>query len=139
MIGAMKSIIALVLFAGGVWAADEVGDRTEIENAIRVFSIAPLRPSLYTHDLDQDELARFGRIPIAIEGAPGTLVISKEPMGEAVWLPERMHGAVIVKTIRFVTPEVGMVDAFEKGPVLILMKKVGTDWKIASLRRLSEK
>ena len=32
-----------------------------------------------------------------------------------------------------------MVDAFEKGPVLILMKKVETAWKIASLRRLSEK
>ena len=60
-------------------------------------------------------------------------------MGEAVWLPEGTHTAVIVKTIRFVTPEVAMVDAFEKGPVLILMKKVGPDWKIASLRRLSEK
>lgn len=141
----MKSIIALVLFAAGVWAADEVADRTAIENTIRVFSIVPLRATLYTSDFDQEELARFGKspappnggIPVAIEGVPGTVVISKEPMGEAVWLPEGMHGAVAVKKIRFVTPEVAMVDAEEKGPVLIVMKKVGTDWKIASLRRLA--
>jgi hypothetical protein len=143
----MKSIIALVLFAGGVWAADGAADRTAIENTIRVFGIAPLRAGLYTTDFDQEELARFGKspapadggIPIAIEGVPGTVVISKEPMGEAIWLPAGMHGAVIVKRIRFVTPEVAVVDAMEKGPVLIVMKKVGTDWKIASLRRLAEK
>jgi hypothetical protein len=143
----MKSIIALVLFAGGIWAADDAADRTAIENTIRVFSIAPLRAGLYTTDFDQEELARFGKspapadggIPIAIEGVPGTVVISKEPMGEAIWLPAGMHGAVIVKRIRFVTPEVAVVDAMEKGPVLIVMKKVGTDWKIASLRRLAEK
>jgi hypothetical protein len=145
MIGVMKSIIAIVLFAGGVWAADEAADRTAIETAIRVFSIVPLRASLYTPDFDQEELARFkktpappdGGIPVAIEGVPGTVVISKEPMGEAVWLPAGMHGAVIVSKIRFVTPEVAMVDAVEKGPVLIVMKKIGTDWKIASLRRLA--
>jgi hypothetical protein len=144
MIGVMKSIIALVLFAGGVWAADEAADRTAIENAIRVFSISPLRAS-FTSDFDQEELARFkktpappdGGIPVAIEGVPGTLVISKEPMGEAVWLPAGMHGAVIVSKIRFVTPDVAMVDAVEKGPVLIVMKKIGADWKIASLRRLA--
>jgi hypothetical protein len=141
----MKSIIALVFFAGGVWAADEAADRTAIENAIRVFSIVPLRAGLYTADFDQEELARFGKspapadggIPVAIEGVPGTVVISKEPMGEAIWLPAGMHGAVTVKKIRFVTPEVAMVDAEEKGPVLMVMKKVGTEWKIASVRRLA--
>ncbi len=147
VMGVMKSIITLVLFAGGAWAADEAADRTAIENTIRVFSIVPLRATLYTSDFDREELARLkktpapdnGGIPIAIDGVPGTLTISKEPMGEADWFPAGMHGAVIVKKIRFVTPEVAMVDAEEKGPVLIVMKKVGTDWKIASLRRLSEK
>jgi hypothetical protein len=102
---------------------------------------------LYTPDFDQEELARFGKtpappdggIPIAIDGVPGTVVISKEPMGEAVWLPAGMHGAVTVKKVRFVTPEVAMVDGVEKGPVLIVMKKIGADWKIASVRRLAEK
>ena len=143
----MKSIIALVLFTGAVWAADEAADRAAIENTIRVFSIAPSRAGLYTSDFDHDELVRFGKspapadgsIPIAIDGVPGTLTISKEPMGEADWFPEGMHGMIAVKRIRFITPEVAIVDAVEKGPVLIVMKKVGADWKIASLRRLAEK
>ena len=139
----MKSImIASVLFAGGIWAADEVADRAAIENTIRVFSAMPSRAALYTSDFDRDELVRFGKaatpdnggIPIIVEGAPGTVVISKEPMGESQWFPAGMR----VKKIRFVTADVAMVDAVEKGPVLIVLKRVGTDWKIASVRRLAE-
>jgi hypothetical protein len=59
-------------------------------------------------------------------------------MGEAQWFPAGVHGSMIVKKIRFVTADVAMVDAVDKGPVLIVLKKVGTDWKIASLRRLAE-
>ena len=44
-----------------------------------------------------------------------------------------------ITRIRFLTPEVAMVDAVAKDPLLIVMKKVGTDWKIASLRILAEK
>lgn len=135
-------MIASVLFAGGIWAADEVADRAAIENTIRVFSAMPSRAALYTSDFDHDELVRFGKaappddgaIPITVEGAPGTLVISKEPMGEAQWFPAGMR----VKKIRFVTADVAMVDAVDKGPVLIVLKRAGTDWKIASLRRLAE-
>jgi hypothetical protein len=139
----MKSIlIASVLFAGRIWAADEVADRAAIENTIRVFSAMPSRAALYTSDFDHDELVRFGKaiapdnagIPITVEGAPGTVVISKEPMGEAQWFPAGMH----VKKIRFVTAEVAMVDVVEKGPALIVLKKAGTDWKIASLRKLAD-
>jgi hypothetical protein len=141
----MKSImIASVLFAGGVWAADEVADRAAIENTIRAFSLMPGRADLFTSDFDREELKAIstdsGAIPIAIDGVPGTVVISKEPMGEAEWFPPGVtviHGMVTVKKIRFLTPQVAMVDAVESGPMLIVMKKVGTDWKIASLRRLA--
>jgi hypothetical protein len=145
----MKSImIASVLFAGGVWAADEVADRAAIENTIRAFSLMPGRADLFTSDFDREEQVRFqktvstdsGAIPITIDGVPGTVVISKEPMGEAEWFPPGVtviHGMVTVKKIRFLTPQVAMVDAVESGPMLIVMKKVGTDWKIASLRRLA--
>jgi hypothetical protein len=143
--GLMKSIIiASVLFGGAVWAADEVADRAAIENTIRVFSLMPSRAVLYTSDFDHEELVRFGKtpdsgaIPVTVEGAPGTVVISKEPMGEAQWFPAGVHGSITVKKIRFVTADVAMVDAVDKGQVLIVLKRVGTDWKIASLRRLAE-
>jgi hypothetical protein len=144
----MKSIIlAAVLFAGGLWAADEVADRAAIENTIRLFNLSPSRAGLFTDDFDRSELAGFptapaagtGSIPVTVDGVPGEVVISKEPMGEAIWLPKTgLHGLSVLK-IRFLTPEVAMADAAGNGPVLILLKKVGTDWKIASLRRLAEK
>jgi hypothetical protein len=143
----MKAIIlASVLFAGGAWAADEVADRAAIEKTILAFSVAPLQPDLYTSDFDHDELVRFGKaastdsgaIPITVGGKPGELVISKEPMGEATWFPAGMHWNLNVRKIRFITPEVAMVDVTGKAPALIVLKKVGTDWKIASLRRLAE-
>ncbi len=143
---------------GGVWAADEAADRTAIEGMVRVFSMLPGRAGLYTADFDGDELARFRKapaatvngvqstaenapIPITIEGVPGTLVISKAPMGEADWLPPALSGGpsvLTIKKIRFIAPDVAMVDVMGKIPGLIVMKRVGTDWKIASLRRLAE-
>jgi hypothetical protein len=151
MIGFMKSIIfASILLANGVWAADEVADRAAIESMITAFSLMPGRDALYTSDFDRDELVRFLKtpaavegdgIPITIDGVPGTVVISKEPMGEAEWFPPGMHkglNLVTVKKIRFVTADVAMIDVVRNGPALIVMKRVGTDWKIASVRRLAE-
>ncbi len=148
----MKSIIiASVLFASAVWAADEVADRAAIESMITAFSLMPGRDALYTSDFNRGELVRFGKapvaatedgaIPITIEGVPGTVVISKEPMGEAEWFPPGVQGRlnlVTVKRIRFVTVDVAIVDVVRNGPGLIVMKRVGTDWKIASVRRLAE-
>jgi hypothetical protein len=147
----MKSIIiASVLFAGAIWAADEAADRTAIESTVRAFSVMPGRAGLYTEDFDREELVRFaktpaavadgGAIPVVIDGVPGTVVISKAPMGEADWFPAGVatHGLIVIKKIRFVTGEVAMVDGVDKGSVLIVMKKVGTDWKVASVRRLAD-
>jgi hypothetical protein len=78
-------------------------------------------------------------IPVKVQGVAGTVLISKEPMGEAIWLPEGMAQKLTIKKIRFLTPEVALVDTIGKAPVLVVMKKVGTDWKIASLRVLAEK
>jgi hypothetical protein len=139
----MKSIIAVVvLIAGCVSGADEASDRSAIENTVRAFSLMPGRASLYTSDFDRDELRQVGTpasteggaIPITVDGVPGTVVISKEPMGEAQWFPAGTHPPVIVKRIRFVTPDVALVDCVSNSP-LIVMKRVGTDWKIASLRK----
>lgn len=141
----MKSIIiASVLLGCAAWAADEASDRTAIENAVRLLNVTPAPAGLFTADFDRSELAALGTtvpagIPITVEGAPGTVVISKEPMGEAQWFPAGVRVPLVAKRIRFLTPEVAMVDAAGKTPVLIMMKKVGTDWKIASVRILAEK
>ena len=143
----MKSImVAAVLLAGSAWAADEVADRAAIQNTIRVLSTTPERAGLFTPDFDNAELVRFqkayptvsGAIPVKLGDVPGEVVISKEPMGEADWFPAGMPRSVTVKKIRFLTADVALVEAGVHTPVLIVMRKVGTDWKIASLRMLSE-
>ena len=139
----MKSIVfAAILFTPGVWAADEAVDRAGIELTIRAFSMNPARPGLFTSDFDPAELDRLRKsdaaIGVAVQGVPGEVVISKEPMGEAVWLPAGMHTPLIIKKTRFLTGDVAIVDVAGKSPLLVVMRKVGTDWKIASLRILSE-
>jgi hypothetical protein len=152
----MKSIVlAFVFCAGGVWAADEAADRAGVEQTIRALSIWPTRVTLFTADFDnQRELLRVVRIGFAAvcpevwwetcvkRDEPGEVVISKEPWGEATWIPAGMNmnvARIRITRIRFLTPEVAMVDAESRDPLLIVMKKVGTDWKIASLRILAEK
>jgi hypothetical protein len=143
----MKSIItASVFLAGAVWAADEVADRAAIQNTIRILNTTPEHAGLFTSDFDAAELVRFqkayptvsGAIPVKLGDVPGEVVISKEPMGEADWFPAGMPRSVTVKKIRFLTADVALVDAGVRTPTLIVMKKIGTDWKIASLRMLSE-
>ena len=142
MILFMKSIVlAFVFCAGGIWAADEAADRAGIEQTIRAASIWPTRVTLFTADFDnQRELFRVMRVgPKGDE--TGEIVISKEPWGEATWIPAGMNmniARIRITRIRFLTPDVAMVDAVSRDPLLIVMRKVGTDWKIASLRILAE-
>jgi hypothetical protein len=157
----MKSIVlAFVFCAGGIWAADEAADRAGIEQTIRAVSIWPTRVTLFTADFDdQRELSRVVRvgfhaacpevwwetcgmsIKIPDGDQPVEVFISKEPWGEAIWIPAGMSTNVArirITRIRFLTPDVAMVDAVSRDPLLIVMRKVGTDWKIASLRILAE-
>jgi hypothetical protein len=84
-----------------------------------------------------------------------TVTISHEPWGEAtINFPGRRHFFPIEivnpriesRTIRFITTDVALADAActyqEDGttrttPLLLVMKKEGNDWKIASLRVLA--
>ena len=158
----MKSILfAFVFCAGGVWAADEATDRADIEKTIRALSVWPTRVTLFTADFDdQRELMRVVRVGLPVVcpevwwetcgvsiqrpsvDNPGEIVISKEPWGEATWVPVGMNmnvARIRITRVRFLTPEVAMVDAVARDPLLIVMKKVGTEWKIASLRVVAEK
>jgi hypothetical protein len=94
------------------------------------------QPALFTSDFGDG--AEFRRI-----NSVGTVVISKEPLGEAtVILPPSGVRRFVVESIRFLTAEVALVDALDRNngnaTVLLVMKKEGADWKLASYKRVAE-
>jgi len=147
----MKSIVlACVLCAGGIWGADEVAEREAIQKTVAQLGVFPARADLFTADFDgRAELASLRGVtcPPEVTGPlclamvlPDTtyqVVISTKPWGEAEIV--RTRNVIVAKNIRFLAPEIAMVDAVGKNPLLIVLKKEGTDWKIASLRILAEK
>ena len=132
----MKPILCLsLLFSACMWA-DEAGDRAAIEKVISGFNEPHRGPhakplsALFTSDADPAELRRLsdmeGRMRQASDG----------PWSE-VTTPR-----MVSESIRFVTPDVALVDAViaqygsllvSREPVLLLMKKQATEWRIASV------
>lgn len=154
----MKSIaLALVLFTG-LARADEVTDRVAIVKTINGLNVFPMPAALFTADFDGmaeivrlrtayfpvvcpevwGELCSAKSIPIKVDEKPGELIISKEPWGEAIWVPATSM-PITPKKIRFLTSDVAMVDAVGNAPLFIVLRRQGADWKIASLRILAEK
>src|SRR5208282_1587984 len=100
----MRAIIpASVLFAG-LASADEVADRAAITKTIDGLSVWPPQRALFTADFDFNDQRELSRLvagltvvcptvwwetcaPAVIGEDVGTLVISKEPWGEATWTP----------------------------------------------------
>jgi hypothetical protein len=127
------------LFATSVWA-DEGTDRVAIEKAITALNGfvsdpgARLRSGLFTSDADGVDFDRLVNIHRSL------LDDSKEPWSEV--RPPR----IISKAIRFLTPDVAVVDGADAQsgsfmrsiPLLFVMKKQGMNWRIATLRLLVE-
>jgi hypothetical protein len=137
----MRALFCIpLLFAAHAWA-DQAADRAAIERVIGALNSAQSRPgekpdsSLFTADADNqlDRLADLNR---------RLFQASKEPWSEAT--TPRMA----IQSIRFVTPDVALVDAANtqygsviparRIPLLLVMKKEGADWRIASLRVLMD-
>jgi hypothetical protein len=111
-----------VLIASCAWA-DEGTDREAIEQLIGAFNNHSKPPSdLFTADAPDSERT----------------ALSAEPMSEVT------SARVVIRSIRFITSEFAMVDCTNTQygsaimaqitPVLLVMKKDGAQWKIASLR-----
>ena len=125
------------LFVTCVWA-DEAGDRVAIEKAITALNgfvsdpRARPRSGLFTSDADGVDFDRLVSIHRSL------LDDSKEPWSEV--RPPR----IISKAIRFLSPDVAVVDGADAQPgsfirsipLLFVMKKQGTDWRITTLRLL---
>lgn len=127
----MKSVaLALIFCASWTHAADEASDRAAIRKTV-------IELRAFTADFDDDaELARIRTAPGSLQ--PPEVLISTEPWGEAdIFIPMPGVSFIAVKKIRFLTPEVALVDAYGKTPVLFLLRKEAETWKIASIRILA--
>lgn len=134
----MKLVLcfANLLFAG--WALAQSADRAAIESLIAALNDhTATAASLCTTDAASDsaELAR-------LESLDRMLSVSEEPLSE-VSAPK-----IAIRSVRFITPEVAVVDAANKQygsvilsksvPLLLIMKKEAGNWRIAAFRGLTE-
>ena len=153
----MKSALWLVMLtASAVWA-DEAADRAAVESTISALNAPTLSPGIFTADFpnaaDLKRLREEARLPELIrqpaEGTiittpAGTVVISREPMGEATWFPSPqssipLRPGFVTRSVAFVAPDTAVVvAAYARQTVLLVLKREAADWKIASLRIIPE-
>lgn len=154
--GRAKTALGLaILFTSALWA-DEAADRSAVEATISALNSSPSRPDLFTADFpNAAELQRFQqpailRIPAegnVIRTQAGTLIISREPMGEATWNPGLAPSLAAVsilprfvtRSVTFVSPDTAVVVATHgRESVLFVVKNESSKWRIASFRVLPE-
>jgi hypothetical protein len=126
----MKALLLLVLFSPAALWADEAADRAAIERVM--LALKDPAAAVWAPGVDgQAERAKL------LAGGP---VSAGGPMSEVFF------AGVALRSIQFVTPDVALVDASETWvgslivsrtvPVVLVLKKVGADWRIAALRIL---
>jgi hypothetical protein len=149
----MKAILCLPLvFASCAWA-DDAADRVAIGQVIASLNELTSRTAVIADSpAAAGELAalRLRKLSIQGSGLP-SVTISHEPWGEAtINFPnfpgnEVLPGKIVAGAIRFITPKVALADGdltradgvSVHEPILFVMKKVGNEWKIASVRMLA--
>jgi hypothetical protein len=155
----MRPILCLsILLASGAWA-DQLDDRAAIERVISTLNTSAVNRGAFTVDFRATELTQlWSAFPLLTIG-PGSVIISHEPWGEAQWvpaavLPPQAHFRLVIRSVRFITPDVALVDAVtgppmaspapdnsvppQRVPVLLVMQREGTDWRIASIRKTAQ-
>jgi hypothetical protein len=152
----MRPILAVsILLASAGWA-DQLDDRASIEKVISTLNTSAVSRGAFTVDFRFSELTQLSSASGLWRIGPGSVVISDEPWGEAQWvpataLPPQAPLRLVIHSVRFITPDVALVDAVtgaptaapapdnsvppQRVPVLLVMKREGTDWRIASVRK----
>jgi len=138
-----------------MWA-DEAADRAAVETTISALNSPQIKPEIFTADfpnaaelqrLQQSVLLRMPAEGTEIRTQAGTLVISREPMGEATWypgLPPSLAAMAITphfvtRSVTFVSSDTAVVVAnYGRESVLFVLKNESSTWKIASFRVLPE-
>ncbi len=153
-------LLALIPLACTAFAADEAGDRAAIIRVIAALNdlpgfASPAHSALFTDDADgrgvllqlmKDKSRSYA---VAMRSEP-IVEISHEPWGEAQILWPHPAGTLVnphvdFGIIRFITPEVALVDAVfvyrdgdrtETTPLLVVFRR-SVEWRIASIRLLA--
>jgi hypothetical protein len=130
--GAIIALIAATLPFTGIAYADGPADRTAIETVIHSLKTAEHVSDLFTADADSD-LNRLRAI--------------EQNMNASAHTPWSETGppVLLINTVRFISADVAIVNAAEARigpipsnvPVLFVMKKETSGWKIALLRVVS--
>jgi len=134
----VRAFVCLAILAPAAVWADEAADRSAIEATVSALNAPPSSPSnLFTVDFpNAADLKRFRE-----QGRIGTLVISREPMGEATWYPSLAiaRQRFVTRSVTFLAADMAVVVAtYEQNTVLFVLKQVQADWRIASFRALPE-
>jgi hypothetical protein len=156
----VKILVCLtVLVASAAWA-DENTERAAIEATVAALNTSPFQPNLFTGDFaNADELQRFlgqaeqlieSSLPIdgvVVRTEAATLIISRQPMGEAI-LHFSPLKRFVTRSVTFISPDTSVVVAIyerqfeptasKRVPVLFVLRREGSEWRIASFRVLAE-
>ena len=130
----MKPILLLPLLLCLCWGADESAGRSAIEKVIAALNEEHTPASaLFTADADPAEIHELDRLKHRM------LETARKPWSEV------MAPKILSRRIRFLTPEVAMVDGviFQYGsaplrrtPLIFVMRRHLGGWRIASMRIL---
>jgi hypothetical protein len=128
----MKALLGAGLVLTAVAFSETPADRTSIEQVIRSLLSAKTPSVLFTADADSD-LDRLKDADLRMAEA------ARQPWSELT--PPQL----VIQAIRFMTPDVATVDVADtqfgtvprRVPLLLVMKKNGSDWRIASLKVLT--
>jgi hypothetical protein len=136
----MKCAVWLLLAAPWVLAADEAADRAAIDKLISAFKDARSQANgrvgdLLASDVDRTEFNR----------ELATLNAGMVDPSKGVWT-EVGPAAIVVRSVRFLTPDVALVDGAsvqigsvmtQRVPFLLIARRENTAWKIAVLRTVT--
>lgn len=149
----MKTVLCLVVLLASPGWADETADRAAIEATLAALNASPSLPSLFAKDFaNANELRSFLAGPasaqspaegITIRTEAATVVISREPMGEATLSTtpavKPPSARFVTRSVTFISPDTSVVVAVhERNPVLFVMRQEEATWRIVSFRVLSE-
>jgi hypothetical protein len=129
----MKPVLPVVLLFAGLAFADQASDLAAIESVIGALNEPNTATSTLFEPESTDELSRLGDLDRFFQP-------TDRPMSE-VTTPR-----IVSQSIRFVTSDVALVDAAKTQygsvllvrsvPLLFVLKREGTSWRIAAVRIL---
>jgi hypothetical protein len=138
----MRVMLASALFLTFRLWADEAGDRDAITRAVAALNDPAQRPRIFTKDVDT--IVDFDRlIDLHLPcSSCGGVAIGRNETWRELSVPR-----IVINSIRFITPDVSVVDGAStiRGavtlaasvPLLFVLKKEGSEWRIDAVRRLA--